>query len=55
MLGIHEPGAYEMVLQYPHRALMAPRVKACIDYLLAAFAADAALHVPLAALQAYTA
>lgn len=54
LLGIHEPGAYEMVLQYPHRALMAPRVKACIDYLLAAFAADAALHVPLAALQAYT-
>lgn len=55
LLGQHDPGAYELVLQYPHRALMAPRVKACIDYLLSQFAATPALHVPLAALAAYTA
>ncbi|MBL0511935.1 LysR family transcriptional regulator [Aeromonas media] len=51
--GIHHPGNYEMVLQYPHRALMAPRVRATIDHLLAVFASDAALHVPLHALEEY--
>jgi DNA-binding transcriptional LysR family regulator len=51
----HQPGAYELVLQYPHRALLAPRVKVCIDYLLAQFAATPALHVPLEALAAYAA
>lgn len=46
-LGLHDPGSYEMVMQFPHRALMAPRVRATIDYLLAAFAQDEELHVPL--------
>lgn len=55
LLGQHDPGAYELVLQYPHRALMAPRVKACIDYLLAEFARTPALHVPLESLAAYAA
>lgn len=32
---------------------MAPRVSATIDHLLAAFASDAALHVPLHALEEY--
>lgn len=53
LLGLHDPGSYEMVMQYPHRALMAPRVRATIDYLLAAFSQDEALHVPLGALSAY--
>ncbi|WP_417070596.1 LysR substrate-binding domain-containing protein [Niveibacterium terrae] len=53
LLGQHDPGSYEMVLQYPHRALIAPRVRATIDYLLAAFANDEALHVPLEALAAH--
>jgi DNA-binding transcriptional LysR family regulator len=53
LLGLHDPGNYEMVLQYPHRALMAPRVRATIDYLLAAFAKDEALHVPLEALKTH--
>ncbi len=47
LLGRHDPGNYEMVMQYPHRALLAPRVRATLDYLLAAFAKDDALHVPL--------
>ncbi|MDO5658431.1 MAG: LysR substrate-binding domain-containing protein [Paracoccus sp. (in: a-proteobacteria)] len=46
----HHPGDYQMVMQYPHRALIAPRVRAAVDYLLDAFAADEALHVPMEAL-----
>lgn len=53
LLGQHDPGSYEMVMQYPHRALMAPRVRATIDFLLAAFAKDESLHVPLEVLAAY--
>jgi len=49
----HHPGTYEMVMQYPHRALIAPRVRATLDYLLEAFAADNRLHVPLEALENY--
>lgn len=55
LLGLHDPGSYEMVLQYPHRALVAPRVRATVDYLLAAFSRNEALHVPLPALTAYAA
>jgi len=51
----HHPGTYEMTLQYPHRALLAPRVRATIDYLLDAFSGDEALHVPLDALSTYLA
>jgi DNA-binding transcriptional LysR family regulator len=51
----HHAGSYEMVMQYPHRALIAPRVRATLDYLLEAFAADKALHVPLDALDSYVA
>ncbi|AFQ51646.1 LysR family transcriptional regulator [Burkholderia cepacia GG4] len=49
----HLPGDYEMAMQYPHRALKAPRVQATVDYLLDAFAANESLHVPLKALDAY--
>ena len=55
LVGQHDPGHYEMALQYPHRALMAPRVRVTVDYLLAAFAEDEALHVPLSALDDYAA
>lgn len=51
----HHPGTYEMTMQYPHRALIAPRVRATLDYLLEAFAGSKALHVPLEALDAYVA
>jgi DNA-binding transcriptional LysR family regulator len=51
----HHPGSYAMTLQYPHRALLATRVRATIDYLLEVFAADETLHVPLAALKPYAA
>lgn len=51
----HHPGNFEMVLQYPHRALLAPRVRATVGHLLEVFAADEALHVPLEALSVYAA
>lgn len=51
----HSPGTYEMVMQYPHRALMAPRIRATVDYLLETFAENKSLHVPLEALDAYVA
>jgi DNA-binding transcriptional LysR family regulator len=51
---LHHPGTYEMVLQYPHRALVAPRVRATVEYLLDVFAHDPSLHVPLAELRAYS-
>lgn len=51
----HDTGSYEMVMVYPHRALVASRVRATIDYLLEAFARDEALHVPLSALASYAA
>lgn len=53
LLGQHDPGNYEMVMQFPHRALMAPRVRSTIDYLHAAFARDEALHVPFDSLKKY--
>lgn len=52
---LHHPGSYEMVIQYPHRALVAPRVRVVVDHLLEAFAANKALHVPLDSLRAFMA
>lgn len=53
--GWHDPGSYELVMQYPHRALMAPRVRVTLEHLLAAFARDESLHVPLDSLGAHVA
>ncbi|WP_058910045.1 LysR family transcriptional regulator [Entomohabitans teleogrylli] len=51
----HDPGDYQMVLQYPHRALMAPRVRAVVDYLLEIFRADETLRCPPRQLKRYQA
>jgi DNA-binding transcriptional LysR family regulator len=51
----HHPGTYEMVIQYPHRALLASRVRATVDYLLQTFAQDKSLHVPIESLGRYVA
>lgn len=53
LLDIHDSGNYEMVIQYPHRALIAPRVRVTIDHLLDAFRHDDALNVPLAELRRF--
>lgn len=55
LLGTHDPGSYEMTLQYPHRALLAPRVRVTVDYLLEAFRSLPELHVPLKALKPFCA
>lgn len=54
LFGQHDPGNYEMVIQYPHRALIAPRVRATVDYLLAAFKQDDSIHYSLDELQNYS-
>ena len=51
----HDPGSCEMVMQYPHRALMAPRVRVTLEHLLGTFARDESLHVPLESLEAHVA
>ncbi|QXI28554.1 LysR family transcriptional regulator [Pseudomonas vanderleydeniana] len=55
LLDVHHPGSFEMTLQYPHRALVAPRVRVTVEYLLERFAQLEELHVPLAALKDYQA
>ncbi len=42
----HHAGPRELVLQYPHRALIAPRVRVTADYLLSELGKTEALHVP---------
>lgn len=41
----HDPGQFELMLQYPHRALLAPRVRATADFLLEAFRRHEGLNV----------
>ncbi|WP_241613057.1 LysR family transcriptional regulator [Rosenbergiella epipactidis] len=47
LLDIHNPGKYEMVIQYPHRSLIAPRVKVTVEHLLNHFKNDKSLHIQL--------
>ncbi|WP_028292758.1 LysR family transcriptional regulator [Oceanobacter kriegii] len=54
LLGIHDPGKYEMVIQYPHRSLIAPRVKVTVEHLLEYFQQDESLRIPLEDLYNYT-
>lgn len=53
MFGQHDTGSYEMVIQYPHRALIAPRVQVTVEYLLDKLKRNTALNVPLDALLPY--
>lgn len=51
----HDPGEREIVLHYPHRQFLAPRVRVVVDALLAHFAASADLHVTPAEVQGHAA
>lgn len=51
----HDAGAREMALQYPHRALVAPRVRATVDLLLQELGKVEALQVRPEDLRAYRA
>jgi DNA-binding transcriptional LysR family regulator len=44
----HDPGQREIVVHYPHRQYLAPRVRVVVDALLAHFRAAAELHLTVA-------
>lgn len=46
--GVHDPGKREIVVHYPHRQYLAPRVRVVVDGLLAHFAAARDLHLSVA-------
>ncbi|MBF5042934.1 LysR family transcriptional regulator [Aggregicoccus sp. 17bor-14] len=45
---LHDPGSREMVLHYPHRQFLAPRVRAVVEALLEHFRQAADLHLTVA-------
>jgi len=45
---LHDPGRREIVVHYPHRQYLAPRVRVVVDALLAHFRASAELHLSVA-------
>ena len=51
----HQPGTYEMLMQHPHRALIALLAQVTVNHLLDAFANDTRLRVPLDTLAAFAA
>jgi DNA-binding transcriptional LysR family regulator len=51
----HHDGARLLALQYPHRALVAPRVRVTVDFILASLACEDALHVGVERLRAFAA
>jgi DNA-binding transcriptional LysR family regulator len=52
---VHHSGARTMALQYPHRALVAPRVRVTVDFLLKELSQVEALHVSLPQLKDFSA
>ncbi len=55
LLAFNDPGQREMVIHYPHREFVAPRVKAFVAYMLEAFSKDAALQADAKGLKAFAA
>jgi DNA-binding transcriptional LysR family regulator len=51
----HESGKRAMVLHYPHRALLAPRVRVVVDHLLQGLASNDALHITAARMASHAA
>ena len=51
LLDEHHPGARQLALQYPHRALIAPRVRVTVDYLATQLSANESLQASCAALK----
>ena len=52
MQPLHDPGTREVVLHYPHRQYLAPRVRVVVDALLAALAIEPDLQLSAAAVAA---
>jgi DNA-binding transcriptional LysR family regulator len=55
LLPYNNPGTREVVIHYPHRSFVAPRVKAFVEFLLETFKAEKSLHVGLGNLKDYAA
>ncbi|MFJ5508895.1 LysR family transcriptional regulator [Pectobacterium jejuense] len=53
LFGQHDAGSYEMTIQYPHRALIAPRVQITVEHLLSKLKNNKVLNVPLSSLYHY--
>lgn len=51
----HQPGTREIVLHYPHREYLAPRVRTTVDHLLEHFAAAENLHLSVVDARAWAA
>lgn len=51
--GVHDAGQREVVVHYPHRQYLAPRVRVVVDALLAHFAAEPDLHLSVAQVMAH--
>jgi DNA-binding transcriptional LysR family regulator len=49
----NDAGTRELVIHYPHREFVAPRVKAFVEFLLASFKVDPALHIDAKQVKAY--
>jgi DNA-binding transcriptional LysR family regulator len=47
LMPYNDPGAREMVIHYPHREHVAPRVKAFVDFMLASLEDEPSLHATL--------
>ena len=43
----HVPAEYKMVMHYPHRGLLASRVKVTLDHLAQSFEQNPSLQVPM--------
>lgn len=46
LLDSYDSGSYQMAIQYPHRSLIAKRVKVTVDHLVRHFEHDRLLHTP---------
>ncbi len=55
LLPYNDTGTRELVIHYPHREFVAPRVKALVEFLLASFKADQTLQVDSKQLKQYAA
>ncbi len=51
----HDPEDFQMMVQYPHRSLIAPRVKACADFIHSALKDTEELNIKLHRLNPYRA
>ena len=55
LMPVNDPGARELVIHYPHREHVAPRVKAFVEFMLASLKLEPSLHATLKDVAAYAA